>query len=56
VARATVVVEDELRSQLGKALITALEFSPPVSSVPGVDPRGKHREHTVDTDPEGSNL
>jgi DNA-binding MarR family transcriptional regulator len=51
-ARATAVFEEELRSQLGTAMITAIEFSRPRHFATGVDPRDKHREDADDTDPE----
>ena len=51
-ARATAVFEDELRSQLGTAMIAAIEFSRPRPFAAGADPRSKHREDAGDTDPE----
>jgi DNA-binding MarR family transcriptional regulator len=51
-ARATAVFEDELRSQLGTAMIAAIEFSRPRPSAASVDPRDKHREDSDTTDPE----
>jgi DNA-binding MarR family transcriptional regulator len=51
-ARATAVFEEELRNQLGTAMIAAIEFSRPRPFATGVDPRDKHRENAGDTDPE----
>ena len=51
-ARATAVFEDELRSQLGAAMIAAIEFSRPRPFTAGADPRDRHREEAGDTDPE----
>ena len=51
-SRATAVFEDELRSQLGTAMIAAIEFSRPRPFANGADPRDKHREDADGTDPE----
>ncbi len=51
-ARATTVFEDALRSQLGTAMIAAIEFSRPRPFAAGAGPRSKHREDAGDTDPE----
>ena len=46
------VFEDALRSQLGTAMIAAIEFSRPRPFAAGADPRSKHREDAGGTDPE----
>jgi hypothetical protein len=51
-SRATAVFEDELRRQLGTAMIAAIEFSRPRPFVAGTNPRDKHGEDAGDTDPE----
>jgi DNA-binding MarR family transcriptional regulator len=51
-ARASAVFEDELRSQLGTAMIAAIEFSRPRPFAAAADPRARHRGDTGDTDPE----
>lgn len=51
-ARATAVFEDALRSQLGTAMIAAIELTRPRPFATGADPRSKHREDAGDTDPE----
>jgi DNA-binding MarR family transcriptional regulator len=51
-ARATAVFRDELRSQLGTAMIAAIEFSRPRLFAAGADPRSKHRHDAGGTDPE----
>jgi hypothetical protein len=51
-ARAIAVFEDELRNQLVKAMIAAIELSRPRPSAAGADPRARHREDAGDTDPE----
>jgi DNA-binding MarR family transcriptional regulator len=50
-ARATAVFEDELHSQLGTAMIAAIEVSRSRPFAAGADPRGKHREDSGTTDP-----
>lgn len=53
-ARAAAVFEEELRNQLGTAMIAAIEFRRPRPSADGADPRGKDREDDDDTDPEAT--
>jgi DNA-binding MarR family transcriptional regulator len=50
--KATAVFEDELRNQLGTAMIAAIDFSRPLPFATGVDPAYKHGEEADDTDPE----
>ena len=52
-ARAAAAFEEELRNQLGTAMIAAVEFRRPRRFADGADPRDKHRDDD-DTDPEAT--